>query len=160
MAKSPENDMSKAERMRQVVQKAHENEQKAKSKPPVDSTPTPSSPSPSAHVPKSQPQPEVGAKDQSKVQDQKGASEKKTKRKLTEKVLAFRNQPELPLAGIIKILSEKNPKKRKAGERFSLYKDGQSVAQYIAASKADGNTESQAKADIRWDYTCKFINVT
>ena len=52
----------------------------------------------------------------------------------------------------IKVLVEGNPKRAKAAERFALYKNGITVAEYLAA----GGT----MADVRWDVKQEFISVS
>lgn len=51
----------------------------------------------------------------------------------------------------IRVVSEKNPKRGKAAERFNLYRDGMTVEQYLAAG---GTT-----ADLAWDTTKGLVQV-
>jgi hypothetical protein len=55
----------------------------------------------------------------------------------------------------ITVLSKKNPRTGKAGERFAKYRTGMTVAEYI---KAIGD-RGRAIRDIRWDLTCRFISL-
>ena len=51
----------------------------------------------------------------------------------------------------ITVLVKENPKRAKAAERFALYKNGMTIADYVAA----GGT----LADVRWDTKMNFISV-
>lgn len=48
----------------------------------------------------------------------------------------------------------------KAAQRFSLYRDGQSVQEYIEESMRAGNSAALAKADLMWDWNHGFISVS
>jgi hypothetical protein len=60
---------------------------------------------------------------------------------------------------VIKLLVKDNPKRGKSASRYSLYKDGMSVASYVEKSVRAGNPARVAKADLRWDEAHKFISV-
>jgi len=86
-----------------------------------------------------------------------GVPSKKNKR-INRFVQAFLDQKELPEHGVITIL-KKDPKKQKALIRFQQYKDGMTVKQYVDHMKTLGVSNSQAKRDVRWDFSKGFINV-
>lgn len=51
----------------------------------------------------------------------------------------------------ITVLAKENPKRAKAAERFALYKNGMTIAEYVAAGGLI--------ADVRWDVRQEFISV-
>jgi hypothetical protein len=58
----------------------------------------------------------------------------------------------VPRDGIIKILIEGNPKRGKSAERFALYQNGMTVADFIKAGGTSG--------DVNWDIGKNLISVT
>ena len=54
---------------------------------------------------------------------------------------------------------ESGPKKRNAQTKFALYKDGQTVCEYIEASTKAGTPKATAMADVCWDMAHNFISV-
>ena len=67
----------------------------------------------------------------------------------------------LPLNGVITI-RKASPKltNSKSALRYALYRDGQTVQEYITASVRAGNPEGLAKLDLMWDWNHEFITVT
>jgi hypothetical protein len=63
--------------------------------------------------------------------------------------------------GNITVLVAANPKKpgSKSAARFSLYQTGQSVAAYVAACVAAGQSQRNATADLAWDVKHGFIKL-
>jgi hypothetical protein len=89
-------------------------------------------------------------------------SKPKTKKKISATVTKWRALPkEIPDAKAkIKIIrTDKNPKRGKAADRFTLYKDGMSAAEYIELSHSKGNPKAMAREDIRWDLASGFIEL-
>jgi hypothetical protein len=96
--------------------------------------------------------------------DQKDGSgePKKAKKKPSEQVVRWRDTENPDTKAKITISAEAakvNPKKRGAATRFSIYKTGMTVADYIEASKKAGNSGALAMADVRWDMAAGFISV-
>lgn len=90
-----------------------------------------------------------------KGEDQKSAGEKKAP---SQQVANWRAQKAFEPGQKITILV-KDKKRGKAKDRFSLYKDGMTVADYQKAQTEAGWTAKLAMADMRWDYVAKFIDV-
>jgi hypothetical protein len=64
--------------------------------------------------------------------------------------------------GVIRIMANyatQNPKRKTAGERFSYYRDGMTVQQYLDTMKAHGRTNAMCWLDIKWDIAAGFIDV-
>jgi len=85
------------------------------------------------------------------------------KRKLSKAAVAYfaNHQTAFPLNAVITVSPEalaKNPKSRIAAERFSLYKTGQTVGEYIALS-GEKYGKAQAERDTRWDAMKGWITV-
>jgi hypothetical protein len=87
------------------------------------------------------------------------ASAEKTKRKASEQVQRWKDTPTFKPEQKITVIATENPKRRTAAKRFDLYKNGQTVAEYVEASKKAGNAAALANADIRWDHAAGFIKV-
>ena len=64
-----------------------------------------------------------------------------------------------PDATPVKVLAEGNPKRGKSAERFALYADARTVADYVAACTKAGYTRAKALADVRWDAAKGLIEV-
>lgn len=47
----------------------------------------------------------------------------------------------------------------KGAKRYSLYRNGMTVQQYLDASNKAGNRLALAKADVMWDYNHEFITI-
>jgi prevent-host-death family protein len=62
---------------------------------------------------------------------------------------------------LIRVLSPRNPKKLgyRSRERFNLYRDGMTVADYIAAVVDFGGKEQVALDDLAWDQNHLFIKI-
>ena len=62
----------------------------------------------------------------------------------------------------VKVLADKNPKKEgsKAAARFALYKTGQTVEAYLTACVAVGESRRNARNDITYDLSHKFIELS
>jgi len=69
--------------------------------------------------------------------------------------------PKAEAKGTVKLLVPNNPKKpgSASAARFSLYKDGMSVAAYKEAVKSAGQPIRLASADLLWDVKHKFIEL-
>ena len=86
-------------------------------------------------------------------------------KKATKKTPAKASAAKTPAAAIsddnrkIKVLVSENPKRGKSRDRFALYRNGISVADYVARSVKAGNPATLAKADLRWDVAKKLIAV-
>ena len=84
----------------------------------------------------------------------------KPKKKLSSQAQRYNAQEHLPDGAVITVLAtDKNPKGGKAEGRFALYRDGQTVAEYVAASVKAGNPKALARNDVRWDLVAGFISV-
>jgi hypothetical protein len=97
--------------------------------------------------------------------DQNDVTQAKTKkpRKISPTVVAWKATKNFPLEAKITLnpeLKEANPKRRKAADRFALYRNGMTVGEYIEASHKAGNSKALAMADIRWDQAAKFLTVS
>jgi len=87
---------------------------------------------------------------------------RKRVRKPSATVTAWKNQENFPVDAVITINGDyatKNPKRRDAARRFSLYKDGMTVADYITTAKEAGISGALATADVRWDAVKGYITV-
>jgi len=73
-------------------------------------------------------------------------------------VLKFKDQKDLPLHGVITIIKDK-PKRDKAAWRYSFYRNGMTVQQYIDVMGQNKIGPAKAKQDVRWDYSKGFIAV-
>jgi prevent-host-death family protein len=62
------------------------------------------------------------------------------------------------LSRITKLVNE-NPKSGKSHDRFSLYRTGMTVAEYISAVVAQGEKERLALNDLCWDINRQFIRL-
>lgn len=92
-----------------------------------------------------------------KAEDQKSAPVVKKK---SDTVVKWRAQDGFKPEQVITLLSKDNPKRRGAGQRFALYKDGMSVQAYIDVMKESmKRTAKQTMGDIRWDFAAGFISV-
>jgi hypothetical protein len=60
----------------------------------------------------------------------------------------------------ISIIAKGNPKRMDAERRFSFYKEGMTVAQYLTVTKEHGIRNALANDDILWDHAAGFIMVT
>lgn len=47
----------------------------------------------------------------------------------------------------------------KGGQRYALYRNGQTVQQYLDASVKAGNRLALAKADVMWDFNHQYITI-
>lgn len=63
----------------------------------------------------------------------------------------------VPMDGKITVVSKENPKRGKAKERFTLYRDGMLVSTYI---EKIGGDPAYALAIVKWDMKHNFIKVT
>jgi hypothetical protein len=109
---------------------------------------------------------------ENKVEDQKPASAEDQKpapangetppkkpKKISAQVANWKAQKAFPLtAKITKVLKE-CPKRKDAARRFSFYKEGQTVGEYIKVAKENEITGALAMADVRWDHVAGFIHV-
>lgn len=96
--------------------------------------------------------------------DQKDAKPK-SKKKLSPTVVEWHRITKAKEAASGKItLTDKGkadkPKRNKAMDRFKLYRDGMSVAEYIEESHKAGNSKALAQADVRWDVAKGLITVS
>jgi hypothetical protein len=96
--------------------------------------------------------------------DQNDAPAKAKKaKKPSQTVLVWRGMKEaVPGNQRIRISADakaKNPKGRKAGERFSFYKENMTVEEYTSVMKEKGRTPAQTMGDIKWDIAAGFITV-
>jgi hypothetical protein len=94
--------------------------------------------------------------------DQKSVPAIKAKkaRKLSETNVKWRALKNFPPEAKISIIAKGNPKRMDAERRFSFYKEGMTVAQYLTVTKEHGIRNALANADIRWDHAAGFIMVT
>lgn len=83
----------------------------------------------------------------------------KAKKKASDTVVKWRATKAFPHEGVITLIATNNPKSRGAAARFAIYKNGQTVGQYIEASHKAGNSKALAAADVRWDVAAGFIKV-
>ena len=81
------------------------------------------------------------------------------KKKWGPAVLKFKDQKDLPLHGVIKIIKV-NCKRDKAAWRYSFYVDGMTVQEYIDKMGTQKIGPAKAKQDVRWDVSKGFITVT
>jgi hypothetical protein len=105
--------------------------------------------------------PTVQSGDQKAV---KTEGEPKAKRKPSATVIAWKALKNFPVDAKITINGDhttNNPKRRDAARRFSLYKNGMTVGQYLEAAKkaTPPISGALANADIRWDVAAGFITV-
>lgn len=137
MAKKPQ---SKSERMAGVVSRSAE-------KPATNGKPEDQKAAPAT------------ATSPAKPEDQKGTP--KAKKKISETVTNWKAKDLPAETAKIKILvpASQNPKRGDALRRYSLYKDGMTVKEYIEAAKNAGIRAGLAQADIRWDMVKGFIEV-
>jgi hypothetical protein len=98
---------------------------------------------------------------QPKAGDQKSVTEPKPKKakKISPTFLKFKKLPNQPLEAKIHIIATGNPKRRDAARRYTFYKEGMTVADYLKVTKENNITNALANADIRWDYAAGFIMV-
>jgi hypothetical protein len=68
-------------------------------------------------------------------------------------------EPEQVITLIVPI--EETKKARGSGDRYRLYVDGMTVAQYTEALKVEpfNRQDKQTMDDLRWDYVCNFIKI-
>jgi hypothetical protein len=96
--------------------------------------------------------------------DQKDAKAK-TKKKLSATVVEWHRITKAKEAatGTIRLTDKgkaDKPKRAKAMDRFKLYRDGMTVAEYIEESHKAGNSKALAQADVRWDVAKGLITVS
>jgi hypothetical protein len=72
---------------------------------------------------------------------------------------AWKTIKNFPAEAKISLIATGNPKRRDAARRFDFYKEGMTVAEYLAITKENGITNTLANADIRWDHAAGFIKV-
>jgi hypothetical protein len=102
---------------------------------------------------------EVKAEDQKPVVVADGETPPKKPKKISAQVANWKAQKAFPLtAKITKVLKE-CPKRKDAARRFSFYKEGQTVGDYIKVAKENEITGALAMADVRWDHVAGFIHV-
>lgn len=92
----------------------------------------------------------------------KAASANTTKSTVTAEVKRSQTGPfTAPLDGKITIVNAQ-PKAAGTGggKRYALYRNGQTVQQYLDASTKAGNRLGLAKADVMWDFNHEFITIT
>jgi hypothetical protein len=94
--------------------------------------------------------------------DQKSVPVVKAKkaRKFSETFIKWKALKNFPVEAKISLLVKENPKRMDAARRFSFYKEGMTVAQYLAVTKEHNIRPALANADIRWDYAAGYIMVT
>lgn len=98
---------------------------------------------------------------EAKAGDQSDAPEAKSKksRKTSPTVTTWKATKNFPVEATITLVTKENKKKRDAGKRFELYRNGMTVQQYIDTMKEKGRTPAQTHGDIRWDHAAGFITV-
>lgn len=65
-----------------------------------------------------------------------------------------------PDSWVISLKAEGNPKRGKSAERFSLYRDGMTIGEYLdASSRATGSKRGKWASDLRWDTERGYIEV-
>jgi prevent-host-death family protein len=81
--------------------------------------------------------------------------------KLGERTFYPRSMDDMDRRSVIRLLSPENPKNigYRPRERFQLYSDGMTVAEYISAVLDFGDSEQVALDDLAWDQNHLFIRV-
>jgi hypothetical protein len=116
-----------------------------------------------ALVPGDQSDPNLPAGDQSDTSpegtsgDQKATASKE--KKISEQVTKWRAQAKFAPDWVITNVGE-NKKRGKAKDRFALYREGMTVAEYqqVFIDKKVG-TRALATADMRWDHVAGFVTI-
>jgi hypothetical protein len=62
-------------------------------------------------------------------------------------------------AAVIRVVGKRNLKRRPPRERYARYRDGMTVAEYIAAVRNLGQSEQKALDDLSWDQNQRFIRL-
>jgi prevent-host-death family protein len=78
---------------------------------------------------------------------------------LGEKTLFHGGMDHADRLSVIRVLIEGNPKKGQSAERFALYRDGMTVAEYLTEVVALGESEKLALDDLCWDQNRLYIRV-
>jgi len=64
-----------------------------------------------------------------------------------------------PLSAKVTLLASVNPKIGKSRERFALYKQGMTVAEYYWRCECARHEAKRYKSDIEWDLERRFIKL-
>jgi hypothetical protein len=103
--------------------------------------------------------PAVISQDQTnKAGDQNNVKATK-KKKLSTTVVSWKAQQAFSVTAKITNVVKDNPKRKDAYRRFSWYREGMTVQEYIDEAKKNNSPGALAMADIRWDHVKGFIKV-
>jgi hypothetical protein len=102
---------------------------------------------------------ESNAEDQNAAPSVEGETPPKKAKKTSAQVANWKAQKAFPLEAKITKVMKECPKRKDAARRYSFYKEGQTVGEYIKLAKENNITGALAMADVRWDHVAGFIHV-